>query len=487
MRKVFRGTLVKQLVAGPVVVAQAVAPLAGAMAPAAISATALTWTSRAALAQVPCAQIGAGGFGPPSISVAEASTTEVLEQIRRRQLRAMQPAAFSEAAPEEVPTAEAPEAEVPAAEAPAEEAPVAEAVPPTAKKKKAKAKVTAPQPKAYYEPKAIYEPKAFGEPMAIATGGKDKGVWARGFIDWNRHSNLAPGQQENPTRRELTGGGMAGMDVTHRISSREGLQIGALVGYSGTHDEFSDTSFIDENTPDRNKYRRTGHEQDIDGPFVGAYLAYFKNKWLSDLAFKVDFLDLSQKSTLELFGNNGTDTGCPSPHLFGAERGSSSLTSYTVAGNTQYRIPINEYQWYAPTAGFRYTNTDFGSDSTVTDFPPPGDPFVTKFGNLGLEDGQALRLQGGFRFGGTWLGSNGLWETEFAALAYSDVWVDGFSFTSTSGGTVSPVDEGKLRGLGQFTTQFRTRDGMSYMLRGEVYGGEDLIGVSGQAGARYEW
>jgi hypothetical protein len=105
-----------------------------------------------------------------------------------------------------------------------------------------------------------------------------------------------------------------------------------------------------------------------------------------------------------------------------------------------------------------------------------------------LEDGQALRLQAGVRFGDVWMApGNMLWVTTVGAFLYSDVWVEGFSFVSTSGGLVSPVDEGKLRALGEFTTKLAMKDGTSYFLQTQVRGGEDLIGVAGQLGIRYEW
>lgn len=469
MTRPLRNRLVKVFVAGPVIVAQVAGPVA-------VATVAASWTSQVALAACGNAGVSGNGFGPPSISVAEASTTEVLEQIRRRQERAVSeptPVAFADEPAEEPAPAEPPAAE----EAPAAEAPPAEEEAPAAE---APAEEVAMAPTMRRD-KGFYEPKSFREPVA-EYGDKNRGAWVRGYLDWNRHSNLAPGQEENPTRRQISGGGMAGMDKTYRRSARELIQVGAFAGYTGTNSDFSTTVFTDIALGDT--YRRTDAEQDIWGPFVGAYLAYAKNQWLTDLAFKVDILELSQKSKL-------TQLNCdPGEGAIGTTDGSSSLTSYVIAGNTQYRMPHGENRWWAPTFGWRYTNTDFGSDRDTTFFtvnPPPTQPNPS-FGRLGLDDGQALRLQGGLRFGHVhFSGQNTVWTTELAALIYSDVWVEGFTFTSTSGGTVTPVDEGKVRALGQIWSTIYMGNGTSYLFQGEVYGGEDLIGVAGQIGMRYEW
>ena len=208
---------------------------------------------------------------------------------------------------------------------------------------------------------------------------------------------------------------------------------------------------------------------------------------MADLVLKSDFLNLSQSSLLtQLTNSGGTTCGTPTQGGgdVGLQRGSTSLTTYLIGGDLTDRIPHGENSWIGPTGGFRYTNTVFGSDTSITVFRNVG----TQIGTMGLEDGQALRLQGGVRFGQTWTSTGGVrWQTEFAALAYSDVWVDGFNFTSTNGGTVSPVDQGKVRGLGEARAKIDMGSGLSYIVQGDVYGGQDLIGVAGQMGIRYEF
>lgn len=437
------------------------------------------------MAQCGVGQVAANaGFGPPSISVAESSTAQVLEQVRRRQM-----AALSQPMPPPAAAAPPPEEEQAAAET--EQAPEAEAAPPSgeaekpaAAKKKPKKVAKAPAAEEY-EP---YEPKGFYEPVVREYAGnynRRNAVWARGFVGWDRHSNLAPGQQENPTRNETQGGGMAGMDWTSHHSDHQTIQIGIFGGGSADHAGFSDTVFVLPATGDT--YSRSDNKQNINGGFVGGYLTYRERNWLSDLALKTDIYDLSQKSTLAQLISGGP---CGAAGAVGVQSGDSSLTSVTVAGNVTNRIRHGENNWIAPTAGFRYSSTFFGSNTSTTNFgataavPAP----IPQLSTLGLQDGQALRLQGGVRFGGQWMGPHGeTWETEVSALVYSDVWINGFTFLSTSGGVVTPVDEGKIRGLGQFVTKLNMGNGVSYLLQGEVYGGQDLIGVAGQAGMRVEW
>lgn len=449
------------------------------------------------------------GFGPPAISITESTNQQVFEEIRRRQLAAAvkkaaappppPPVVEEEAAPEPAEAAPPAEAAAPAeAEAgpppgpgakppplPAEDTSLPPPEPPEPPKKTAKKpKKTSP---VYIEAPSS---KGFDEAAVreyVGTHGRRTAVWAKGFVGWERHSNLAPGQDENPTREQTLGGGMAGMDWTSPHSRRETIQVGVFGGGSAARNSYSNTTFALLANPAANAqavppdlYQRTGHSQDIDGGFLGGYLTYRKSTWLADLVFKTDFLDLSDKSFL-----TQANPGCMTPDS-GTQRGSASLISYLVAANITERIPQGPNSWIGPTAGFRYTNTSFSDDTSVTTFTPGGGG--TQVGTLGLDDGQALRLQAGVRFGGAWKTRDGvMWETEVGALLYSDVWVDGFNFTSTSGNTVTPVDEGKVRGLGQAMAKINMGNGVSYIMQGEVYGGEDLIGVDGQAGVRYEW
>lgn len=455
------------------------------------------------------------GFGPPSISVVESSTAQVLEEVRRRQMASLsQPAPGPSAGapppepPEEQVAEATPQEEEKAAKPSEEKEPAEKAEKPEEEKtpaeKEPEPKVAKKEEKAKYPPPVSYEsaemppyrrePKGFYEPAVreyVDGQGKRYAVWGRGFLGWDRHSDLAPGQQENPTRKETTGGGMAGMDWTSHHSPQQTAQVGVFGGYLANRANFSNTFFTLTDTPAVNpaqpggQYQRTGNTQEVDGGFVGGYLTYRHYQWLGDFAFKTDIFNLSQKSTLSQITSD-TGGACNGAGATGQQTGDSSLTTFTLAGNIANRMPHGDDHWWAPTLGFRYAVTNFGSNVSVTNFTSTTAQ-STQLASLGLQDGQALRLQGGVRYGGTWNTVHGMWEAEVGALLYSDVWIQGFTFVSTSGGFVSPVDEGKIRGLGQAMAKINVGQGVSYMVMGEIFGGEDLIGLDGQLGVRYEW
>lgn len=64
---------------------------------------------------------------------------------------------------------------------------------------------------------------------------------------------------------------------------------------------------------------------------------------------------------------------------------------------------------------------------------------------------------------------------------YSDVWISGIS------ADYRDVNEGKLRVMGQLTSALAQSNGVTWLLQGEVRGGDDLIGVGVKGGVRYEW
>jgi hypothetical protein len=139
------------------------------------------------------------------------------------------------------------------------------------------------------------EPTADGDytiaEQTVAYGGaiRTTAVWGQGFLGYDRHSNLAPGNQENPTRTATTAGGLLGADWTHitRDNGVRAVQYGMFSGYSDTHARRSDTFFftdeIDANGNDGQdgvndtNYFRSNNKEEIEGPFVGAYLAYVQD------------------------------------------------------------------------------------------------------------------------------------------------------------------------------------------------------------------
>ena len=497
-----------------------------------------SWSMPAAFAACGMAAVTGGASGPPSISATETSTTQVLEQIRRRTQTAQEPqpipvsnssvapqstapAAQTTAAatPPPPPPAPAASAPVPAAQAAAataaasaapkpKPAPAASSPPPAASPPpgvKAISKPVAPKPVA---PKAVEKVTA-PEPQPVAdakltsssqgrslkdddygvisetsvAGGvsRTSAVWAQAYLGYDRHSNIAPGNQENPTRSQVSGGGLIGADWTSVKQSQtpEAVQVGVFSGYNETRARHSDTFFfVDEDgAPGLEvNYFRSDYKEEIDGPFIGAYMAYVKDTWTFDVAIKADFFDLTQSSMLTQ--RCGAD--------FGTQNGSASVNNYMIAANVAHRHELSERSWYEPVFGMRFTHTDFGNDPSNSSFNFGG-PQPT--GRLGLEDGSALRLQAGVRYGERGETAEGyLWTMTFGAFLYSDVLITGFeSVSGQTGEAVGPVDEGKLRALGQFETKLDVGNGVTYLLQAEVRGGEDVFGAAGQLGVRYKW
>jgi hypothetical protein len=421
------------------------------------------------------AALGGGDGGPPSISATESSTTQVLEEIRRRTQVAQQeaqPIPVSNTAP-----AAAAESQASGGSSSAPPKTVVEgAAPPSAKKPKYKQVASVEQPAAE---------QAYAYPEVMGGTERIMASWGQGFLDYEHHDNIAPGQQENRGSTSKTAGVISGSDWTWiNAGARQAVQLGYFSGYSATFNNFSNTNFT---TSDGSNIDRTDSKQKIDGSFLGAYLAAIRGNATFDLAFKADLFDLRQSSNLTQ--TIAGSTTCPASNA--TETGSASVNNYTIAGDASYRYPVSATGWWEPIFSVRYTITDYGNDPT-TIFPDQFHGGITNLtdGRLGLEDGTVLRLQGGIRRGEQGvLPDGGLWTVVGGAFLYSDVLITGFKFDPGAGnGTaVFPVDEGKIRGLGQILTTFDYANGWSYLMMGEVRGGEDLIGVGGRVGARYKW
>lgn len=483
---------------------------------------ATSWSVPAALAACGMAAVNGGASGPPSISTTETSTTQVLEQIRRRTQEAQSPqpipvsnetapapdqssAPVEEAAPKPAPKPAAPAASSAAAKpAPvAKPTPVIEAAPATVSKpaKKAPAADSTPEPEVVEAAPALKAKSSRAHTPSLKddygvasetsyAGGisRTSAVWAQSYLGYDRHKNIAPGNQENPTRRAVSAGGLIGADWTqvNRGETVQALQVGVFSGYNETRAKLSNTFFAVNEAdapPDtlpgggNTNYFRQDNKETIDGPFVGTYMAYVKDQWTFDVAFKADFFDLTQSSTLRQRCDDDV----------GTQNGSASVNNYMISANAAHRYVIgDDNKWWEPMAGLRYTITDFGNDPSNSVFRDGG---VQPTGRLGLEDGTALRLQAGARFGDrVELDGGYLLTTTVGAFLYSDVAVSGFqSVSGQTGEAVGPVDEGKIRVLGQLETRLSMGNGMSYMMQAEIRGGGDVIGAAGQIGMRYEW
>ncbi len=461
---------------------------------------ATTWSPMASAAPLPCAMAStSGGAGPPSISATETSTTEVLEQIRRRvQAAQQQPIPVSNTVvttAEPTPGASSAtsgrqQATTSGAQAQATQSGNAA----TLKTKKSASATTYENPSDYPRYASLKDYGSATDSVYEGQTVRSTAAWAQGFGGYEHHSNLAPGNEENPSRNQVTGGGMGGMDwtVIKRGETPQAFQVGVFSGFSETNNNYSNTSFNGSvDIADDVTFSRTNNSQDINGPFVGAYLAYMHGAWTFDLAFKADFFDLSQRSSLSA----ATDCAAPDDIIHGVQSGSASVNDYTIAAEAAHRTALSATSWIEPAFMIRFTATNFSGDRSSTSFTPEGGAQldVTGRGSLGLDDGNSLRLQGGVRYGEIWQTAQGYHvTTTVGGFIYSDVLVNGFeskSGISNTGdfNTAGPVDEGKIRGLGQLTSQLDVGNGWSYLVITEVYGGEDVVGVDGQLGLRYHW
>jgi Autotransporter beta-domain len=212
----------------------------------------------------------------------------------------------------------------------------------------------------------------------------------------------------------------------------------------------------------------------VSGPTVGAYATYFSAGFSTDVTAKFDFLTVNETFNDLLATTTGQAQGVQAFLPF-AGAGSVNLLNSTVIGNLNYRFDLYPNFWIEPTVGVAYTNSSYGSGAA----------------QLGLADGNLVRVQGGARFGTSILLSNGVLMTPIlTGLAYNDVVVQGgvFQVSAFQGNNLlAQSDQGFMRGQGIFALNFDFGYGMSSFVQGDVYGGAHLFGAGGRAGVRYQW
>lgn len=418
--------------------------------------------------------LASASVGPPSLTSVEISNDHAEELLRQRRLAAQQvPAESNQGSP--APAGQTPGAvQGPSRQTAPQQRPAAAPVPRSVNDTTAGARV----------------PNESGDPIA-----PNKGAWAQAYVDYERHRNLSPGSVDNPTRTQRTFGQIAGLDVTY--TRREGrgvetLQLGLLGGHNSARSDFSDTANVRDAS------------QTEEGGFLGTYATYQVERFALEVIGKADFFQHTQRAivltteTVEVAPSTRIDpVTCPEGQILLLDResdktvtvqipgsstqrqidrlkaGEVSEHNYTLAGNLSYRFDLTDRAWFEPTFGARFTYTDFGADAW----------------SLDLQDGRVLRAQAGARIGSSWqLGDLRVFSASLLGLAYSDVWVDGFTLVNSGfTSTVSNVDEGKLRGLAQLSLRLENGRGTSYGAEIAARGGEDLWGVGGRIGVRYEW
>src|SRR5262249_13405723 len=268
-------------------------------------------------------------------------------------------------------------------------------------------------------------------------------VWFQAFGDWEQFkfnttttNGLVLGTTNVPitadiTRKITTCGFTAAYDWTRRNVAYGGdtLITGFLAGYMRAEATFDSTN-ISANTalvPNGSSTLRAT----VEGPSIGAFATYQIGGFSTDVAFKVDFLSINETFS-ELLGF-GAVAGGAGPALVGiAGGGSTRALNYVTWGNVNYRFQTSMYTWWEPTAGFRFTYTDYDGSAAA----------------LGLTDGHVFRVQGGARFGADYQYYHIQVTPTFTALAYSDVDIKGGALQN--GAFLGPAfiahaDEGKLR------------------------------------------
>ena len=198
--------------------------IARPLAAGAIAFSTATMTSVAAMAAcggAPTLVALSGLVGPPSITATEASTDQALELIRKRREEASSscPTGFTRSGGNCVPLGAAATAVAPPpAAAPAQVVAAPPAVttttttgpaPATAPQQSAAApaqvaqapatRSAAPPPPSYSYSGGSIKDGIYDRPMPGVI--RATGLWAEGYYDHEKHGNLAPGQQANPSRR----------------------------------------------------------------------------------------------------------------------------------------------------------------------------------------------------------------------------------------------------------------------------------------------
>jgi hypothetical protein len=308
--------------------------------------------------------------------------------------------------------------------------------------------------------------------------GPRSAVWFQAFGDYERFKTsgtvanndlilLGVPVTADITRKVTTWGFTAGYDWTSRNVAYGGdtLITGLLAGYMRAEATF-DSANISSNpavTPNGSSTLKAT----VEGPSVGAFASYQVGGFSTDVAFKVDFLSINQTFSELLAFNDGTVLPI-------AGSGSTRALNYVTWGNVNYRFQTSLVTWWEPTAGIRFTYTDYDASAAA----------------LGLTDGHVLRLQAGARIGADYRYYNVTVTPTLTALAYSDVDIQGGALAN--GVFLGPTflahaDEGKLRFQGLGALNFDHMNGVKTFVEAQVRAGKDYYGYGGRGGIRFEW
>jgi hypothetical protein len=254
------------------------------------------------------------------------------------------------------------------------------------------------------------------------------GAWVQGLGDWERDNSLSV---TDVGRFTATYAAQGGFDRTWQgvMASDDAVVVGIVSSWTSARSNFDNTPTI----------------MRLMGPGVGVYGQYVKGGFSTDLTTKFDFLQMTQD-----FAGTAPNT-------------SIGLTNAGVSGNVQYKFAWLTNNFVEPTAGFTFTRTIFGGGAAA----------------LELQDADTVRLQAGSRFGTTWDANGVSVDSSIKALVYSNVIAQGTSIAGAAlTPTVSPTDEGLVRGELDPEMMFALADGYSVTLSGKLRFGEGMVGGS---------
>lgn len=347
-------------------------------------------------------------------------------------------------------------------------------------------------------------------------------VWSEAIYDYDRRTGLGDGTGASASRTQRTVGFLTGFDHLVQLDSGSSVIVGAFGGYSETRQDFSsqlkqalDTHYqivapfgtFDYFLP-ADHTLTTQASQDLRGGSFGSSLSLSTGGFFSDSVAKVDIFNLTRTTvTADTFASTlkptygiqgslaGTQVGCietrantgqtaPQPAPYYTLTNPTTTTApalfqqtaaynVIVAENLGYHFGLGGGYWVEPLVGARYTFSTYGSNAA----------------DLGLQDGHAVRVQGGARVGNTSFRPEGyLLTTAFTGLLYSDVMIRGF-VTNTDGFSAGflAADEGKLRVQGIVSAKLDFMNGFSAFVECQGRGGNNYYGVMARIGGGYHW
>jgi hypothetical protein len=270
-------------------------------------------------------------------------------------------------------------------------------------------------------------------PQPAPAPGPKLGVWGTGYGDWEtRRGNFG---LIDIGRTGRTGGGIGGVDLTFRniTSATDAFVVGIIGGAMSSRVTNNDGSIAQ-----------------IDAPSTGVYATYVNGGFSTDVTFKVDFIDVSSRPP-----------GIAETRLH--------LDNYSTAANLNYKFEFNP-SWFEPTVGVVVSRTIWDDESAAQ----------------GFTNGRSVRVQGGARYGTSWLWGAVRVEPTVMGLIYSDVTIDGGTLVSIISPLV-PTDEGKLFALGNGKINLDFGNGWSANAEGEVRGRTGVLGTAVRGGLRYQF